>query len=187
MPITRGGEWFNQNTRPILKARSGAVTADVEQDDVASCAISSGSIALGVVKSEHATSALRRKTHTIIFDGASSTEAGGVAAVLTTAIAVWQPPTAIDIVGVDFFTLGRYQNATCDIFTLYGNAGTCIGQVSLKAVAASTALLRGVRVALTGLNQTALAAGTNVLISANVSTCSEVGRTMFVIDYVTTG
>ena len=187
MPITRNGDWWNQNTRPLLKVKAGAVTADVEQDDVASCAVTSGSVALGAIKSEHATSGLRRKTHTIIFDGASSTEAGGVAAVGTTALAVWQTPVALSIVGVDFFTLARYQNATCDIFTLYGNAGTSIGQVSLKAVAASTSLLRGVRVAATGLNMTALPAGADVLISANVSTCSEVGRTMFVIDYVTTG
>ena len=182
MPFT--GEWFNQNRPPILKA-GGAVTADVETADLAASAVTAAKIADGVVSSEKATSALRQRSVLLFMDATTSTEAGGVAGVATTAIVAWRPRSNVNVLAVAYVSLGPHQNATCDNFTLYGNAGTCITDIALKG--ASTALARGTRVASGALTQVALAAGTDLLIKGFLSTCSVSGRAGFIVDYESSG
>ena len=162
--------WWHQASRPILKSL-GAVSRDVETCDLGA----------GVVTSEKATANLRRRSVLLFCEGATSTEAAGVAAAGTTAIVAWRPSVNVSVVAISHVTLLPWQNATCDNFTLYGNAGTCIGDVGLKA--ASTAILRGVRTAGSSITQAALAAGTDVLVKQNLSTCSVSARSAVQIDY----
>ena len=193
MPIVNG-DWWNTGSRPVMKVRSGAVTADVEQGDVASCAVTSGTIAAGAVTcaaiaalhvvSEKASCGLQRRTHSFVFSKATSTETGGESAVGTTAIEVWRPSVAVNILSIDHMPLAKYGNATCDNFTLYGNEGTCIGHVVLKAV--STGINRGVRTPTCELVQVALAAGTAVLVKLFTSTCSETADSLFTVHYQST-
>lgn len=224
MPIDRGSWWNSGSPRPIMKV-GGGVTADVEQDDIASCAINaaalaalsvtSGKLAAGAVTcfaladahvtsgklaaaavtctalgaghvvSEKASCGLQRRSYSFTFSKATSTEAGGEAAVGTTAIEVWRPSVAINVLGFDHMPIGgKYQNATCDNFTLYANAGTCLGHVALKAV--STGISRGVRTAGSGLTQVALAADTPIFVKLFTSTCSETVDSLFTIHYTST-
>lgn len=183
MPIVRG-EWYHQSTRPMLKYKDGAVTADVEQSDVASCAVTSGSIALAAVKSEHASTGLRRRSVSLFFKGTTSTEAAGVAAVESTALVVWRPSVPINVVGFDVLNPSLYGNATCDNLTLYGNEGTCIGHVPFKSV--STGVARGTRTAGSGLVRQALAADTNVLAKLFTSTCSQPADLLIQLHYEST-
>lgn len=201
MPIVTG-EWFNSGSRPMMKSRSGAVTADVEQGDVGSCAVDQGSVATcamtsqnyaagsvtcnavkaGHIVSEKASSGLQRRSYSFVFAKATSTETGGAAAVGTTAIEVWRPSVAINVLSIDHMPLGgKYGNATCDNFTLYGNAGTCIGHIPLKTV--STGILRGTRTCAVGLTQVALAADTPVLVKLFTSTCSETVDSLITVHY----
>lgn len=197
MPFA-GGDWWTQNARPILKYRSGAVTADVEQDDVASCAVTCAALAAGavaaankmadgIVTSEKATAALRHRTIAFTVQAPSSSEAAGIAAVESTSAVLWRPRTAVNVLQVTGFTRALYENATCDMFVLYGNNGTCIGQISLKAVAGSTALATGTRTAGSAITQAALAAGTDVLLKHVTSTCSTPRPYEIVIDFESTG
>lgn len=186
MPIVSGGEWWNQGTRPVLKQRTGAVTADVEEADLASCAVTCAKIAAQHVVSEKASCGLQRRSYAFVFSKATSTEAGGESAVGTTAIEVWRPSVAVNVLDVEHYPIGgKYGNATCDNFTLYGNNGTCIGHFPLKSV--STGINRGTRTAISGLNQVALAAGTAVLCKLFTSTCSETVDSLFVVHYQSTG
>ena len=174
MSIDRG-EWWNSGSRPLMKSAAG-VSADVETCDIASRS----------VVSEKASCGLQRRTATFMLSKASSTEAGGETAVGTTAIEVWRPSVAVNVLDVEHMPLsGKYGNATCDNFTLYGNQGTCIGHFPLKTV--STGILRGTRTAIAGLNQVALAAGTAVLCKLVTSTCSETVDSLFTIHYQSTG
>ena len=185
MPITREVAWYNAGSRPMLKQSDGRVTADVEESDIASCAVTCSKIAAEHVVSEKASCGLRRRTFSFVFSKATSTEAGGETAVGTTAIEVWRPSVAVEVLGFDHMPIGgKYGNATCDNFTLYANAGTCLGHVALKAV--STGINRGVRTAGSGLTQTALAAGTPVLCKLFTSTCSETVDSLFTISYLST-
>ena len=185
-PIVAGGEWWNQGTRPLLKARTGAVTAEIEEGEIASCAVTCSKIARGHIISESASCGLQRRAFSFVFSKASSTETGGEAAVGTTAIEVWRPSVSVNVLGIDHEPIGgKYGNATCDNFTLYGNAGTCIGHITLKTV--STGILRGTRTAGTGLVQVALAADTPVLCKLFTSTCSETVDSLVTIHYQSTG
>ena len=186
-PIVSGsGDWWSHNTRPLLKARAGVVTADVEESEIASCAVTCSKMARGHVVSEIASCGLQRRSVSFVFAKATSTEAGGEAAVGTTAIEVWRPSVAVNVIGFDHMPIGgKYGNATCDNFTLYANAGTCLGHVALKAV--STGINRGIRTAGSGLTQTSLAADTPVLCKLFTSTCSETVDSLFVVHYQSTG
>lgn len=166
--------WYNQGSRPVLKSQ-GAVTQDVTACEIAD----------GVVSSEKATASLRTRSVLLFCEAATSTEAAGVNAAGTTAIVAWRPSTNVYVTGLSHITLAPWQNATCDNLTLYGNAGTCIGDIGLKA--ASTAIARGVRTAGGAITRAALAAGTNVLIKQNLSTCSVSARSAVQIDYEATG
>jgi hypothetical protein len=162
------------------------VTAEVEESEIASCAVTCSKIAAGHVVSERASCGLQRRTASFVFSKASSTETGGEAAVGTTAIEVWRPSVAVNVLDVELTPIGgKYGNATCDNFTLYGNAGTCIGHFPLKTV--STGILRGTRTAIAGLTQVALAAGTPVLCKLFTSTCSETVDALFTLHYQSTG
>ena len=188
MPINRDVAWYNTGARPVMKVDSAhaAVTADVEETDLGSCAVTCSKIAAGHVVSEKASCGLQRRSFSFVFSKATSTETGGEAAVGTTAIEVWRPSVAINVLDVEHFPIGgKYGNATCDNFTLYANAGTCLGHFPLKTV--STGILRGTRTAIAGLNQVALAAGTPVLCKLFTSTCSETVDSLFVIYYQSTG
>lgn len=180
MPIT--GEWFHQNQRPILK-QGGNVTADVEQGDVASCAITASAIAAGIITSEKATGNLRARTVMLVVEKPTASSSEG----WSSAYVVWRPLTNVNIVRVQAINFGVYENATCDIYTVYGNAGTSISQISYKAVAGSTALAAGTRTAGSAVNQAALAACTDVLITLTGSTCSMPSRLGLLIDYESTG
>ena len=166
--------WWNHGARPVLKSE-GAVSQDVAACDIGD----------GVVSSEKATANLRSRSILLFCEAATSTEAAGVAAAGTTAIVAWRPGVNVNVTRIAHVTLGAWQNATCDNLTLYGNAGTCIGDIGLKA--ASTAIARGVRTAGGSITQSALAAGTDVLIKQNLSTCSVSARSAVQIDYETTG
>lgn len=180
------GEWYNQNSRPILKSSVGnAVTADVETCDIKDSAVTAAKVTDGIVSSEKATANLRRKSVLLYFDGTSSTEAAGVAVVESTSLVAWRPAVNVSVTGVAHVALSLHGNATCDNFTLYGNAGTCIADVALKAV--STGIVRGTRTASGAITQAALAAGTNVLVKLNTSTCSQPGKAAIQIDYETSG
>jgi len=164
--------WWNHGARPVLKSE-GAVSQDVAACDIGD----------GVVSSEKATANLRSRSVLLFCEAATSTEAAGVAAAGTTAIVAWRPGVNINVTRIAHVTLGAWQNATCDNLTLYGNAGTCIGDIGLKA--ASTAIARGVRTAGGSITQAALAAGTDVLVKQNLSTCSVSARSAVQIDYET--
>ena len=184
----------------------GGVTADVEQGDIASCAVTSGTIAAGamtcgalaagavgataalgdaIVTSEKASTNLRHNTVSLYFDGTTSTEAAGVAVVESTALVAWRPRVTVNVLAIEHVALSLHGNATCDNFTLYGNAGTCIGDVALKAV--STAVGRGTRTAGSAITQSALAAGTNVLVKLFTSTCSQPGKAAIIVHFESTG
>lgn len=190
MPFVRG-EWWNQSVRPILKAGKD-VTADVEQDDVASCAVSAGKIAVGgvsataqvadgIVTSEKATANLRIRSVLVFLEGATSTEAAGQVQPCSTANAVWRPSVNVSVLGITRYSLALEEMATCDNFVLYGNAGTCIGGILLKT--GSTAPAAYTRTCSGALTLTALAAGTDVLVRRFSSTCSVQGRSAVQIDY----
>ena len=166
------GEWFNQNARPILKSEN-----QVSQD-VASCDLGDG-----IVTSEKATARLRHNTIALYFDGTTSTEAAGVAVVESTSLVAWRPRVAVNVLAVTHVALSLHGNATCDNFTLYGNAGTCITDVAPKAV--STAIARGVRTAGGTITRAALAAGTDVFVKLFTSTCSQPGKSALLIDFET--
>ena len=175
MPIVSGGDWGHQNTRPILKARSGAVTADVETAD----------LALGSVLSENASSNLRSRSILVYLESATSTEAAGQVRPCSTTNAVWRPSIPVNILGITRYSLALEEMATCDNFVLYGNAGTCIGGILLKL--GTTGPIAYTRTCSGALTQTALAAGTDVLIQRLSSTCSVQGRSAFQIEYESTG
>lgn len=172
--MTITGEWYHQNARPILKSEN------VVSQDVATCDLGDG-----IVTSEKATSNLRARSILLFMAAATSTEAGGVAGVATTAIVAWRPRIPVNVLAVSYLSLQPHQNATCDNFTLYGNAGTCITDIALKGE--STALARGTRVASGALTRVALAANTDVLIKGFLSTCSVSGMAGFILDYESTG
>lgn len=192
MPIERG-EWWNSGSRPVMKARAGAVTADVEQGDLASCAVQAGNIAAGgvsatgqvadgIITSEKATSLLRARSVTVIVEKPTASSSGG----WSSSYVVWRPLTAVNVLRVQGINLGVYENATCDILEVYGNAGTSISQISFKAVA-STNIAAGTRTAGAAVNQAALAACTDVLIKLSGSTCSVPSRVAVAIDYESSG
>ena len=182
MPIV--GDWWTKSQRPILKQGRG-VTADVEQADVASCAVATAGIASCNVTSEKASASLRRNSVLVFLEAATSTEAAGQVTPCSTANAVWRPGANVDVLAVTRFSLALEEMATCDNFVLYGNAGTCIGGVVLSAGTTNPAAYT--RTCSGALTQTALAAGTNVLIQRLSSTCSRQGRSAFQIDYESTG
>ncbi len=175
--------WWGQGSRPALKSL-GAVSQDIGSCEIADGAVIAAKIAGGIVSSEKATANLRHNTIALYFDGTTSTEAAGVAVVESTALVAWRPRVNVNVLAVTHVALSLHGNATCDNFTIYGNAGTCITDVALKAV--STAVARGVRTAGGAITQAALAAGTNVLVKLFTSTCSQPGRGAILIDYETT-
>ena len=168
MPFT--GEWYHQSQRPILKTGRG-VTADVEQTDVASCAVTS----------EGATSILRSRSITVIVEKPTASSSEG----WSSSYVAWRPLINVNVLRVQHVALGVHENATCDNYTIYGNAGTCISQIALKAV--STAIAAGTRTAGAAITQAALAACTDVLIKLFGSTCSMPARAAFQIDYESSG
>ena len=181
--MTITGEWWNQSSRPILKSQGG-VTQDVASCDIPADTIPSGKL----------TSAARYQSVAILVDpryAASSSE--GVMAGSTSWV-TWRPRVNVNVLNVSHVVTGlsagagplpSWQNATCDNLTLYGNAGTCIGGVDLKAGTTNPAAYT--RTCSGALTQVALAAGTNLLIQRLSSTCSVQGRSSFQIDYESTG
>lgn len=203
MPIT--GDWWSQSQRPILK-QGRAVTADVEQGDVASCAVTSGALAAGavtcgalaagavgatatlgdtIVTSEKASTNLNTRSVLVFLEGATSTEAAGQVRPCSTTNAVWRPLVPVSVLRIQRYSLALEEMATCDNFTLYGNAGTCIGGILLSAGTTNPAAYT--RTASGALTLTALAACTDVLVRRFSSTCSVQGRSAFQIDFISSG
>ena len=166
------GEWWHAGSRPIMKARTGSVTADVAQDDVAD----------GIITSEKATGNLRARSITLVVDKPTASSSEG----WSSAYVVWRPLTPVNVLRVQGINLGVYENATCDILAVYGNAGTSISQISFKAVA-STNIAAGTRTAGAAVNQAALAACTDMTVKLTGSTCSVPSRVLLLVDYEATG
>ena len=257
MPISRG-EWYNSGSRPMMKARDGAVTADVEQGDIASCALTSGTLAAGSVTCAaiadlHVTSgklaagavtcfsvadlhitsgklAASSVTCTALADahvtsgklasGAVTCTAIGAAHVVsekasenlvlksflivldppepsglvsggssiggwTSTYKVWRPLTPIVIERVQAFVHRAYELACNDSITLFGNSGTCIGDVYFCGQ--STALAGGTRVAGSTANLVLvnLPACTDIITKWVISTCSVASPVTLQIDFRT--
>lgn len=188
MPIVFGGEWWNQNTRPILKVRAGAVTADVEQADLETCAVTCAALGALVVSSEKASVNLVTRSYevTIVPPEPSGLLSGGTSiGGWTTAYTVWRPLVPITVKRVQAYILDNYQHACNDSLTLYGNAGTSIGDIYFCGLA--TAIAGGTRVAGGNLNLVALPGCTDVLVKWAVSTCSVAKAVTVQLDYQTTG
>ena len=189
------GDWWSQSQRPILK-QGRAVTADVEQGDVASCAIQAGNIAAGgvsatapfadaIVTSEKASTNLATRSVLVFLEGATSTEAAGQIRPCSTTNAVWRPFVPISVLRIQRYSLALEEMATCDNFVLYGNAGTCIGGILLSAGTTNPSAYT--RTASGALTLTALAACTDVFVRRFSSTCSVQGRSAIQIDYLSSG
>ena len=185
MPIDRGA-WWNTGGRPIMKVDGrAAITADVETSDIAASAVTGPKVADGVITSEKATANLRANSITLYFAGATSTEAAGQVRPCSTGNAVWRPSINVSVLGITRYSLALEEMATCDNFVLYGNNGTCIGGILLKA--GTTNPVGYTRTCSGALTQTALAAGTNVLVQRLSSTCSVQGASLIQIDWESTG
>ena len=174
------GEWFNQSSRPLMRSQ-GAVSQDVETCDIADAAVTAAKVAGGIISSEKATAKLRQRSIMLFVEKQTATSSEG----WSTSYAAWRPLTNVNILRVQHIALGNYENATCDNYTLYGNAGTSISDVALKAVA--TAVAAGTRTAGSAIVQAALAACTDIFIKLFGSTCSVPARAAFQIDYESTG
>ena len=218
MPIVSGGEWWNQNSRPMLKARAGAVTADVEQGDVNSCAVTSGALAASSVTctaladahvtsgklaagsvtctalaaehvtAEKASTNLASRTYLVILEPPEPSgliSGGSSIGGWSTTYAVWRPLTPIVIQRVQAFVQRAYEHACNDSITLYGNSGTCIGDVYFCGQ--STAIAGGTRIAGGNLNLVNLPACTNVLARWAVSTCSVASPVALQFDVLASG
>ena len=204
----------------MMKVRAGDVTADVEQGDVASCALTSGTLAANSV------------TCTALADGHVTSGKLGASAITCTAIAdghvvaqkasdnlvtrnflvvidppepsglisggssiggwsttykVWRTLTPIVIERVTAFVHRQYEHSCNDSFTIYGNSGTCIGDVYFCGQ--STALAGGTRVGWNTGNIVLanLPACTDVLVKWVISTCSVAAPVSLQFDYIASG
>ena len=193
--MTITGEWFNLGSRPIMKGGRGSVVQDVDQGDIAACAVTSctfaanavlNGLACNSVPSETLTSNARYKTHTIVFEAATSTEAAGVVRPCSTTNVVWKPGVNINVLAIQRVSLALEEMATCDHFVLYGNAGTCIGSIGLNAGTTNPAAYT-YTTSTAALTLTAIPAGQSIYVQRRSSTCSVQGRSMLLIDYETSG
>ena len=177
MPIT--GEWGTQSQRPILK-QGRNVTADVEVADIAAGAVTCQAISTGHVVSEKASDNLVTRSLSALIAAATSSGGGW-----STTYTIWRTLVPIQVQRFEMFAVERYQHATNDQLTLYGNAGTSIGDIRLNAI--STNLAAGTRVAGGNLNLVALPACTDITAKLAASTCAVPGAILVQIDYQTTG
>lgn len=168
------GEWYHQGSRPLLKTQKNTTP------DIATCDIQNLS-----VTSEKASDGLNTRSILLFLEGATSTEAAGQVRPCSTANVVWRTPVAIEVLGITRYSLALEEMATCDNFVVYGNNGTCIGGILLKAGTTNPAAYT--RTCSGALTRTALAAGTNVLVQRLSSTCSVQGRSAIQLDYMSTG
>ena len=207
MPITRDVAWYNSGSRPMMKVRDGAVTADVEQGDVASCAVDQGALAAcaittgnlaacsitctaladGHVVSQKASNNLVMRSFLVVVDPPEPSgliSGGSSIGGWSTTYKVWRTLTPIVIERVQAFVHRAYELACNDSFTLYGNSGTCIGDIYFCGQ--STALAGGTRVAGSTANFVLvnLPACTDVIAKWAISTCSVAAPVSLQFDYL---
>ena len=185
MTLVRG-EWYNQGKRPVLKEME-----DLEQGDFAACAITCETLADGHVVTAKlaacnvtnvkASLNLRYRTYTAFIDKQSVSSSDG----WSTAYVVWQPSIAVNLLDVKHYTLGVYENATCDNLALFKNASSSFGQVALKTL--TTDIAGGTMTDFSLAACVALAACTPVAIKLTGSTCSVPSRQMLVFGYESSG
>lgn len=166
------------------KLATGAVTctaladAHVTSGKLAAGAVTCTAIAAGHVLSQKASNNLVTRCVVVPVVGPVSSGAG-----LSSGTVVWRPSVAVVLDSWAHLAIETYENATGDIFALFGNAGTSIGQVTLG----TTALAPGTVSTAGAINQANLAAGTNVLLTLTHSTCSNPGLSAIQINYITSG
>lgn len=200
MPIVNTGEWWNQNARPILKARPGAVSADVEQADMESCAVSSGAIAAsavtcghlaagaitcaamtcGHVASCHASDNLLRRSYALTLPD----PAKGVA-YATTCMIGWSSTVPVQVKSVKLFPLTAWAAVTsCGSFQAYSTGGSLF---EIKACTTGYGPA-GKLLSAGALTNVALAAGADLQFGlSNLNACDDVPAMLVQIDYETTG
>jgi len=197
MPVFRG-DWWAQKERPILKS-----IREIDSEDLASCSVTTAKLADGSVEStkladtsvdtskiadlnvtseKASTNLLTRSLIALVAESASSD--GGV----TSSYQLWRPLVPVTILRIQHIALTAYENATGDIFTIFGGAssvGSSMASVDFAPV--STGIVAGTRTAASTLDVAGLAACTDLKIKLVSTTCSNPGQSAFQIDYVTTG
>lgn len=189
MPIT--GDWWQKSSRPILKKQGGMTDADVEQGEIASCAVTSGTIAAGavaatgqvadgIITSEKATSPLRTRVVVVqLPDPAKG------AAFWTTCYQVWRPMERVELRQIRLQPLTCWSVTTCGMnLQIYSTAG------AVATLTASTTELGscGFAIALGTLTNTCLAADADLQIgAAAVNACDNIGLSALHIEYLTSG
>ena len=125
------GEWWNQSSRPLLKQRGGVTSGDVEANDLAADAVTCAAISTGHIVSEKASEHLVTRTLSALIAAATSSGGGW-----STTYTIHRTLVPIQVQRLEFFDVERYQNATNDQVTLYGNAGTSIGDFRMNVLSA---------------------------------------------------
>lgn len=169
------GDWWTQSQRPVLKAGRG-VTADVETADLAALSVTS----------EKASRNLVTRTFVVVMDPPEPSgllQGGSSLGGWSSAYTLWRAFVPVTIQRVQAFVLQSYQHACNDSLTLYGNAGTSIGDIYFCGQ--STAIAGGTRVAGGNLNLVNLPACADIMLKYSASTCSIPVPIAIQLDYVT--
>lgn len=174
MAVKRG-DWWTWAHRPLIKDET-----DVTTGDILDGAVTCSAIADGHVVSEKASANLMQRS-VMLSIGNTVSSAGG----FTSEYILWQPITPVVVNGISWLLVTPYENATGDVLTLFGNAGTSMSGIALTS---ATGYARGTRIAASAaIHQAALASGTDVVAKLEASTCSAPGHIAIQLDYYTTG
>ena len=167
--MTITGEWWNQSARPLMK-KQGAVTADVETDDLAAASVTS----------EKASSPLVTRS----FGGATADPAKG-AGYGTTSYTVWRPSVRSEITQVRLIPLTAWAAVTCGADLQLWSCAGAIGSFTASSTGIGTV---GVPLLLSSLTNTCVAACQDVMLGiSSLNACDDVPAHSILIEYKTSG